>query len=93
MLVVTHSKTKEYFRGLVTYSTHTLLLESDYLLQILWYFAKKLCRKGRTMVRRRSGYDEIDGSVNSGEFDDVSDEEFFQDMMGYGRNGSSFDEI
>ena len=43
--------------------------------------------------RRRSGYEEIDGSVNSGEFDDVSDEEFFQDMMGYGRSGNSFDEI
>ena len=75
-------------------TVHTLcFLESDYLLQILWYFARKLCRKGRTMVRRRQGYDEIDGSVNSGEFDDVSDEEFFQDMMGYGRSGSSFDEI
>ena len=45
------------------------------------------------MIRRRSGYEEIDGRGNSGEFDDVSDEEFFQDIMGYGRSGSPYDEI
>ena len=61
------------------------------MFQVLWYFVKKLYRGW--IKRRRSGYEEIDGSVNSGEFDDVSDEEFFQDMMGYGRSGNSFDEI
>ena len=49
----------------------------------------------RTLIRRRSGYEEIDGTVNSrpsGEFDDVTDEEFFQDIMGYGRSYSPVDE-
>ena len=45
------------------------------------------------MRRRRSGYAEIDGRVNPGEFDDVSDEEFFHDIMGYGRSASPYDEI
>ena len=56
---------------------------------------KKLCRRVRTLIRRRSGYEEIDGTVNSrpsGEFDDVTDEEFFQDIMGYGRSYSPVDE-
>ena len=61
----------------------------------MWYFAKKLCRRVRTLIRRRSGYEEIDGTDNSGhsgEFDDVTDEEFFQDIMGYGRSYSPVDE-
>ena len=42
--------------------------------------------------RRRSGYEEI-GGRDSGEFDDVSDEEFFHDILGYGRSSSSEDDI
>ena len=60
----------------------------------MWYFAKKLYRRVRTLISRRSGYEEIDGNVNSGhsdEFDDVTDEEFFQDIMGYGRSYSPVD--
>ena len=63
------------------------------MLQVLWYFGKKLYGRVRTLIRRRSGYEEIDGTVNSGEFDDVTDEEYFQDIMGYGRSYSPVDEI